>query len=131
MIMEGKLEVGVKFTSTQIVTKELTASHYGSGLVEVFATPAMVGLMENAAMNAVLPFLPKWQNTVGTEICVKHIKATPLGMKVNSEAILTLIDGRRLVFSLKAWDEEGEIGNGTHTRFIIDTEKFMAKFVKK
>jgi len=131
MDMEQTLELGAKFTSTQIVTKELTAAHYGSGLVEVFATPAMVGLMENAAMNAVLPFLPQGQNTVGTEICVKHIKATPLGMKVSSEAILTEIDGRRLTFSIKAWDEEGEIGNGTHTRFIINTEKFMAKLAGK
>lgn len=129
--MNNELILGVKHISTQLVTHELTAAHYGSGLVEVFATPAMVGLMENAAMNAVLPFLPKGQNTVGTEICVKHIKATPLGMKVSSEAILIEMDGRKLVFSLRAWDEEGEIGSGTHTRFIIDTEKFMAKLAKK
>lgn len=129
--MDSMLKIGVKHTSSQVVTRELTAAHYGSGLVEVFATPAMVGLMENAAMNAVLPFLPKGQNTVGTEICIKHIKATPLGMKVTSEAILVEVDGRKLVFTLRAWDEEGEIGNGTHTRFIIDTEKFMAKLAKK
>lgn len=129
--MNNELILGVKHISTQLVTHELTAAHYGSGLVEVFATPAMVGLMENAAMNAVLPFLPKGQNTVGTEICVNHIKATPLGMKVSSEAILIEMDGRKLVFSLRAWDEEGEIGSGTHTRFIIDTEKFMAKLAKR
>ena len=129
--MDQKLVTGLKYTSSQIVTRELTAAHYGSGLVEVFAAPAMVGLMENAAMNAVLPHLPAGQNTVGTEICVKHIKATPLGIKVSSEAVLTEIDGRRLVFSLTAWDEEGEIGNGTHSRYIIDTERFMAKLSKK
>jgi len=129
--MNESIKPGLRFTSTQTVTRELTAAHYGSGLVEVFATPAMVGLMENAAMNAVLPFLPKGQNTVGTEICVKHIKATPIGMYVSSEAVLTEVDGRKLIFSLRAWDEEGEIGNGSHTRFIIDTEKFMTKLMKK
>jgi predicted thioesterase len=129
--MENVLRIGVGYTSTQIVTHELTAAHYGSGLVEVFATPAMVGLMENAAMNAVLPFLQAGNNTVGTEICVKHIKATPMGMRVSSEAVLTEIDGRKLVFSIRAWDEEGEIGSGTHTRYVIDNEKFMAKLTKK
>ena len=129
--MEFNIAKGLEYTATEVVTKENTASKYGSGLVDVFATPAMVGLMENACMNAVLPSLPEGFNTVGIEICVKHTKATPMGMKVFSKATLTEVDGKRLVFEVVAWDDEGEIGRGTHTRFIIDTKKFMEKLAKK
>ena len=129
--MEFNLSKGLEYTATEVVSKENTASKYGSGLVDVFATPAMVGLMENSCMNAVLPSLPKGFNTVGIEICVKHTKATPMGMKVFSKATLIEVDGKRLVFEVIAWDDEAEIGHGTHTRFIIDTQKFMEKLAKK
>jgi len=112
----------------QRVTSNTTALHYGSGLVEVFATPAMIALMEKAALNAVQKKLPEGYNTVGTEISVRHIKATPKGMKVKSEATLKEIDGIKLKFEVIAWDEEGEIGRGTLTRKIIETEKFMSRF---
>jgi predicted thioesterase len=125
--MSNELKAGVSYTSEKVVTKDDTAVKYGSGLVEVFATPALVGLMENAAMNAVLPYLADGTNTVGVEIQTTHSKATPVGMKVKSTATLTKIDGRRLHFEIAAFDEKGEIGRGTHDRYIIDVERFMSK----
>ncbi len=129
--MEFNIPVGVDYTATEIVTKDNTASRYGSGLVDVFATPAMVALMEKAALNAVLPHLPEGFNTVGTEVCVKHTKATPMGWEVYSKAILKEVDGKKLVFEVVAWDKEGEIGRGTHTRYIIDSKRFIEKFSSK
>jgi len=129
--MEFNIPLGIEFTATEMVTKDNTASKYGSGLVDVFATPAMVALMEKAALNAVLPHLPHGFNTVGTEICVKHTKATPLGWEVHSKATLKEVDGKKLVFDVVAWDSEGEIGRGTHTRYIIDSKSFMEKFSSK
>ncbi|HON71414.1 MAG: thioesterase family protein [Tenuifilum sp.] len=129
--MEFNIPLGIEFTATEMVTKDNTASKYGSGLVDVFATPAMVALMEKAALNAVLPHLPHGFNTVGTEICVKHTKATPLGWEVHSKATLKEVDGKKLVFDVVAWDSEGEIGRGTHTRYIIDSKRFMEKFSSK
>jgi len=125
------IPVGVEYTATEIVTNENTASKYGSGLVDVFATPAMVALMEMAALNAVKPFLPNDFSTVGTEVCVKHTKATPMGWEVHSKANLKEVDDKKLVFEVVAWDKEGEIGKGWHTRFIIDSNRFMEKFSSK
>lgn len=124
------IPVGVSFEALQLVTENDTASKYGSGLVEVFATPAMVALMEKACLNAVLPYLPDGFNTVGVEIAVSHVKATPINQVVKCVATLVKVDGRRLDFEVLASDEEGLIGKGTHGRFIIDTEKFMAKLKK-
>lgn len=129
--MEFNIPVGAEFTATEMVTKENTASKYGSGLLDVFATPAMVALMEKAALNAVLPYLSQGFNTVGTEVCVKHTKATPMGWEVFSKAILKEIDGKKLIFEVVACDKEGEIGRGTHTRYIIDSKQFMEKFSAK
>ena len=96
--------------------------------MEVYATPAMVGLMEKTCLNSVLEFLPEGHGTVGVKIDIVHSKATPVGMEVVCESELVEVDRRRLVFQVVARDEEGEIGKGSHERFIIDTEKFMAKF---
>lgn len=125
--MEFNIKEGMTFTCEQAVAKEDTAAEYGSGLVEVFATPAMIALMENASMKVVLDHLPEGFNTVGTSVNINHIKATPVGMIVRCKATLTKVEGKKLTFDVVAQDEDGEIGNGTHTRYIIDTKKFMDK----
>jgi fluoroacetyl-CoA thioesterase len=129
--MEFNLPVGLSHTSTKTVTLNDVASRYGSGLIDVFATPAMVALMENAALLTVASLLPNGFNTVGIEISTTHTKATPIGMEVKATAILVAVDGKKLTFEIIAEDEEGVIGKCTHSRFIIDTEKFMAKLTKK
>jgi fluoroacetyl-CoA thioesterase len=128
--MDIQLTPGASLSLEKYVSLDDTAARYGSGLVEVFATPALVAFMENTAMNVVLPHLPEGYNTVGTDICIKHLKASPVGMKLRCKATLERTEGRKLFFSVTAWDEEGKIGEGTHTRFIIDTEEFM-KSLKK
>ncbi|MCR4842436.1 MAG: thioesterase family protein [Eubacterium sp.] len=110
-----------------MVTRELCAAQVGSGLLDVYATPMMIALMENVASTGVAEYLEEGQGTVGTKINVDHVSATPIGMKVTVEAELVEVDRRRLVFSVKAFDEAGLIGEGTHERFIIDNEKFFSK----
>jgi len=129
--MEFNIKQGISFESSQVVSINDTASKYGSGLVEVFATPAMIALMENTALKVVLPLLPEGYNTVGTEVNIKHIKATPVGMSVTCKATLIEVEGKKLVFKVEAFDEEAEIGSGLHTRYIINTAKFMEKLQTK
>ncbi len=121
------LEVGIKGRAETVVTEANTASSVGSGLAPVFATPMMIALMENAAASSVLPHLEEGQSTVGTRLEVTHDAATPVGMEVWAEAELLEIDRKRLVFRVRAFDRTGPIGGGTHERFIIDNEKFLAK----
>lgn len=121
------MEIGLTFTSTTVVDNTNTAVALGSGDMEVFATPAMVALMENAAMNAVQPHLEAGQTTVGTEISTTHIKASALGATITATATLTAIEGRKLTFAVTAHDGDNIIGEGTHTRFIVDRERFLAK----
>ncbi len=125
--MDIRIETGIKGREALVVQVEDTAARYGSGLVEVYATPALIALMEKTCLTSVLEFLPEGHGTVGTRINVAHSKATPVGMRVVCESELVEVDRRRLVFAVVARDEKGEIGRGTHERFIIDTEKFMAK----
>ena len=121
------LTVGLTGRADTVVTPGNTASAVGSGLVPVFATPYMIALMENSAVNAVTPHLEEGQGTVGTRLNVSHDAATPIGMKVWAECTLKEVDGKRLVFDVTAYDEAGPIGKGSHERFIINVEKFMAK----
>lgn len=121
------IEIGLKGRSDTVVTPENTANAVGSGLVPVFATPYMIALMENSAVNAVTDHLAEGQGTVGTRLDVSHDAATPIGMKVWAESTLKEVDGKRLVFDVTAYDEAGLIGKGSHERFIINVEKFMAK----
>jgi len=125
------LKVGMQGSAEKISDQTTTASNFGSGGVDVFATPVMIGLMEESACNAVHSALPVGQTTVGTTVNIKHIAATPIGMKVRGEALLTQIDGRRLVFQITAYDEKEKIGEGEHERFIIDLDKFMQRVNQK
>ncbi len=121
------LETGIKGKKTIKVDGTNTADAFGSGNLPVFATPAMIAMMEYTAASSVAPGLAEGQSTVGTLVNVKHLAATPKGMNVTFETELTETDRRRLVFSVKAYDERGLIGEGTHERFIVDIEKFMSK----
>lgn len=121
------LKEGLTYTSKVTVAPANCASAVGSGGLDVFATPSMVALMENAAMNAVAPFLPEGSTTVGVEINTTHIKPSALGAVIEATATLTAIEGRKLLFDVEARDAIGTIGKGTHVRFIVDIERFMAK----
>ena len=121
------LEAGIKGTGSVEVVRENTAAAVGSGMLEVFATPMMIALMQKTACESVAPYLEEGSGTVGTELNVKHVAATPIGMQVTCETELVEVDGRRLVFHVKASDEAGLIGEGTHERFIINNEKFQSK----
>ena len=121
------LKEGIKATKELVVTKELSAQNMGSGLLPVYATPAMIAFMENTAFESVAQYLEEGCGTVGTALNVKHVAATPVGMKVICETELIKVDGRALTFSVKAYDECGLIGEGVHERFIITEDKFMAK----
>ena len=121
------IEVGIKGRKEYVVTKELTAAAVGSGLLEVYGTPYMVALMEETCHTSIGEFLEEGQGTVGISIEIQHTAATPVGMKVWCESELVEVDGKRMVFNVKTFDEAGPIGEGVHQRFIIDNEKFLAK----
>lgn len=121
------MNTGIKGFKEIIVTKELTAISVGSGDLEVYATPAMIALMEGTASESVKSELEDGQGSVGTSIAIKHLAATPVGMCVRCESELIEVDGRKLVFNLAAYDEKDKIGEGTHERFIISNEKFQNK----
>jgi predicted thioesterase len=124
------IKEGIKGYAEHIVTKEDTAARYGSGLLEVFATPALVALMENTALKSIEKYLPEGFSTVGTEINVKHLKATLIGKKIICESELIKAGEKKLCFSLSARDEEGLTGTGTHTRYIVNSARFMEKLEK-
>ena len=121
------ITVGSTGRAERLVTQEATAAAVGSGLVPVFATPYMVALMENAAVNAVQSGLEPGQSTVGTRLDVTHDAATPTGMKVWAEAEVTAVEGKKITLSVKAFDEAGPIGGGVHERFVITVDRFLSK----
>lgn len=127
--MNNKLDaiIGSKATKSELVTNKNTAKTYGSGDIDVYATPAMVGLMEGASILLLDKALETGFSTVGTKIDVNHVAATPIGMNVTAEAELLEVTGKKLVFKISAFDERGTIGEGTHERFIIEVEKFLNK----
>ena len=125
------LTPGIKGSASCVVGPEDTAKALGSGAVDVFSTPKLVALMEKAALLSVRDYLDEGMDTVGTHLDISHNAATPVGMTVRAESELIEVDRRRLVFSVKAWDEAELVGEGTHERFIIDRDKFLAKCSSK
>lgn len=123
--MDFNLHVGLTAEKREEVTTNNTARKFGSGGIDVYATPAMIGLMEGASLAAVDPVLPEGMATVGISLDVKHIAATPVGMGVRATAELMEIVGKRLIFKVTAYDEVEKIGEGTHQRYIIDMENFL------
>ena len=121
--------IGTKCRLEQTVTRELTAGAIGSGALPVFGTPFMAAMMENAALTALQPFLEEGQGSVGTRLDISHDAPTPVGMTVTAEAEITAVseNGRMVDFRVSAWDEKGPVGKGTHTRAIIQNEKFLAQ----
>lgn len=121
------MEIGLKASYEIEVTKERSAKEMKSGSLEVYATPSMVALMEFVSCECIKDALEEGQTSVGTALNIKHVSATPIGMKVRCESELIAIDGRALTFSVKAYDEAGLIGEGEHQRFIVDSDKFTKK----
>lgn len=125
------MEIGAKFKVTIKVEQKDTAKSYGSGTLAVLATPRMIALMEESAYKCIDKYLEEGQSSVGTYLDVKHLAATPVGMVVYAESEVVEVDGRKVVFSVKAYDEKGIIGEGKHVRFIVFSEKFVAKTYQK
>ena len=121
------IETGIKGRKEDMATPENSAKNMGSGLLDVYATPSMLALMEGCCHESVAQFLDEGCGTVGISLNIKHVSATPLGMKVYCESELTGSDGRFLTFEVKAYDEKGLIGEGVHERCIIKNDKFMQK----
>ena len=113
------------------VTPEMTATRVGSGLVEVFSTPMLVALMENAAVDALDARLAASQTSVGVHMEVRHLAATPVGLTVRARATLTAVEGRRLTFTIEAWDEVEKIGEAIHERMVVDRDRFEARVEAK
>ena len=123
--------IGTIKTATREVTQTNTAKAVGSGSLEVFATPMMVALMEEAACLAIADMLEEGQTSVGTKISVEHTAASLVSQVVSATAVITNVDGRSVEFELAASDKNGEIGKGTHTRFIVNEDKFISKLKEK
>ncbi|MDR3227389.1 MAG: thioesterase family protein [Prevotellaceae bacterium] len=123
------MELGKYAQSEAIVSTDNTAINVGSGNLPVFATPSMIALMENAAMQCVAPYLDEISTTVGIALNIEHARASKTGEKIIAKATLTAIKGRELLFDVEACDSKGQIGKGTHKRFIVDIEKFMNKLM--
>ena len=121
------LKTGIKGHQELVVTQELTAKNMGSGVMDVFATPAMLALMEKTAFTSVAEYLNEGCGSVGTKVVIGQVASSPVGMKITCDSELIEIEGRKLVFKVEAYDEKGLIGKGTHERFIVENKKFQEK----
>ena len=126
-----EITVGMKGEVGTTVEREDTALEVGSGSLLVYATPCMVALMEGAACEAIAEAMGENQTTVGTMLNIEHISATPVGLDVRAVAEVTAVEGKVITFDVKAYDEAGEIGHGTHKRVIINSQKFLEKTYSK
>jgi fluoroacetyl-CoA thioesterase len=126
-----KIKPGLVGEKTTTVTEALTARHLGSGGVLVYATPAMIALMEGAAVAAIDPLLPAGQASVGVAVSIRHLAATPVGHQVRARAEVTSIEGRQVTFTAQAWDEQELIGEGSHTRFVVDVARYQQRLATK
>ena len=125
------ITVGMKGVAETLCEREDTAKEVGSGDLLVYATPCMVALMEGAACDAVAEGLAEGQTTVGPALNIEHVSATPVGLEVRAEAEVTAVEGTVVTFAVRAFDEAGEIGHGTHQRVVINSQKFLDKAYSK
>ena len=126
-----EITVGMKGEVSSFVEREDTAKEVGSGDLLVYATPCMAALMEGAACEAIAEALSDSQTTVGTLLNIEHLSATPVGMDVRAEAVVTAVEGKVITFEVHAFDEAGEIGKGTHKRAIVNAQKFLERTYDK
>lgn len=126
-----EITVGMKGEVATLVEKEDTAAEVGSGSLLVYATPCMVALMEGAACEAIAEALGEDKTSVGTELNISHISATPVGLEVRAEAEVTAVEGKVITFQVTAYDEAGKIGEGTHKRCIVSSQRFLEKTYSK
>ena len=126
-----EITVGMKGEASTLVEREDTAAEVGSGSLLVYATPCMVALMEGAACEAIAEALGENQSSVGIALSIEHLSATPVGLEVRAEAEVTAVEGKIITFSLTAYDEAGKIGEGTHKRCVVSSQKFLDKAYSK
>ena len=131
MNVTERIKVGLTREERGLSDEAHSARAVGSGLLPVLATPAMTALMEQAAANALEEYLPKGWTSVGISLDIEHTSATPLGMGFRAEAEVTAVEGRKILFDVRAYDDAGEIGHGTHARFAVESEPFLAKAARK
>ena len=126
-----EITVGMKGESFNLVEREDTAFEVGSGSLLVYATPCMVALMEGAACEAIAPAIPEGKTSVGTALNISHIAATPVGLEVRAEAEVIAVEGNTITFQVTAYDESGKIGEGTHKRAVVSSQRFLEKVYSK
>jgi predicted thioesterase len=125
--MDFTLEPGITNNLEKTVLPSDSASVYGSGAVDVFSTPALIAFMEKTAHESIQSLLPEGYTTVGTEVNIKHLKATPIGRRVTCQSKLVAVDGWNLVFEVNAMEGDALIGSGMHSRFVVDKKRFLDK----
>lgn len=125
------IKIGMTGEAGTLAEREDTALEVGSGSLLVYATPCMAALMEAAACDAIKDGLSDTETSVGTELNIQHLSATPVGLEVRAEAEVTAVEGKAITFTLRAFDEAGEIGKGTHTRVVVNSQKFLDRAYAK